>query len=646
MRRRILLASLITSVGVVGTSCSAADIGPGDENIGTVEEGAMKCLGGTPGDSNFCANPDPGCQCDSGEGDCDFDSQCTAAAGLVCVRTIGLQFGYTRAIDVCAPAHCDNNIQDTGLGETQIDCGGPCGTVCGNPCADNPPAPESGHCSTDCPCNAFDADCDTNDECMPGLVCDQNHGDAYGFSAGTDVCAGAHCFNGTRDADETGTDCGGAECRACTASEFGTNRYGGTGNDRGLSVAFDPSGNIIVAGRFSGTANFGGANLTSAGFADVFVAKYDSTGGHLWSKRFGGANADGDNGVTVATDGSGNVVVAGNYYLTVNFGGSDLTAVDSTDMFVVKLDSAGNHVWSKSFGGTGIDRANGVDTDVGGNVIVAGSFQNSINFGGGALNSAMAGTFDIAVARLTAAAGGHLMSRRYGSTGNDVANDVAVDSSKNILVAGAFEGTVNFGLGDVVSAGQGDGYLLKTSSAGTTLWVKALGGTQDDLAHAVTVDASRRPIVAGDFKGSADFGGGVVASAGSTDVFVVAFDEAGTFRWTDAYGGTLADHAISITANTTGDAAVIGNFSGSVNFGGGALASAGSSDIFIVRNTAAGAFVSSAKFGGGGADGGEGVAFRSGVLAATGWFEGTVNFGTGGLVSAGQADVFVARFGF
>ena len=55
----------------------------------------------------------------------------------------------------------------------------------------------------------------------------------------------------------------------------------------GISAAIDPSGNTIVAGSFWGTVDFGGGALTSAGAQDIFVAKFDPDGLHLWSKRFG-----------------------------------------------------------------------------------------------------------------------------------------------------------------------------------------------------------------------------------------------------------------------------------------------------------------------------------------------------------------------
>src|SRR5437773_827609 len=112
-------------------------------------------------------------------------------------------------------------------------------------------------------------------------------------------------------------------------SPTGTNvwakRFGGSGVDVATAVAVDKQNNsVIVAGYFTGTVDFGGGPLTSAGGADVFVAKYAADGGFQWAKRFGGTS--GDVAASVAVDGSGNVVVGGRFSGSVDFGGGTLTS--------------------------------------------------------------------------------------------------------------------------------------------------------------------------------------------------------------------------------------------------------------------------------------------------------------------------------
>src|SRR5262249_5464222 len=154
--------------------------------------------------------------------------------------------------------------------------------------------------------------------------------------------------------------------------------------------AVDGGGNIISVGYFQGTANFGGASLTSAGGFDVVIAKYAADGTHLWSKRFGGT---GDEYVKkVALDASGNIFITGIFRGTADLGRGPLTSLGGLDMFVAKYSPSGDPLWAKRFGDMYDDSANGIAVDAAGNVVVTGNFGWRIDFGGGMLYAAYAGT--------------------------------------------------------------------------------------------------------------------------------------------------------------------------------------------------------------------------------------------------------------
>ena len=105
--------------------------------------------------------------------------------------------------------------------------------------------------------------------------------------------------------------------------------------------AVDPSGNIVIVGYFEGTVNFGGSTLVSAGDRDIFVAKFDTTGNHLWSRSFG--DPDYQSASDVTFDAAGNVVFSGRLVGTVDFGGEPVF-LNYINPYLVKLNAAGGHV--------------------------------------------------------------------------------------------------------------------------------------------------------------------------------------------------------------------------------------------------------------------------------------------------------------
>src|SRR5262245_56353548 len=119
---------------------------------------------------------------------------------------------------------------------------------------------------------------------------------------------------------------------AATPAHLWSHRYGSTGFDRVTSVVFDASGNIIVAGNFELTLNLGGSDLVSVGQSDVFLAAFNPAGQHLWSERFGGQGWDAY--PSLALQWNGNIVMAATFADTASFGGAPLASAGSNDVVV------------------------------------------------------------------------------------------------------------------------------------------------------------------------------------------------------------------------------------------------------------------------------------------------------------------------
>jgi hypothetical protein len=427
---------------------------------------------------------------------------------------------------------------------------------------------------------------------------------------------------------------------AQTPTHVWSQRFGNSSAQYGYAVATDPSGNVYVTGEFLGAIDFGGGPLTSAGDSDAFLAKFTFTGTHLWSQRFGDAAAQA--GSSIATDGSGNVYLLGRYVGTVNFGGGNLVSAGNQDVFVARFNASGVHQWSRSFGSASDEFGNSIAVNSTGNVYITGEFPATIDFGGGVLTSA--GGSDVFLAKFNNS-GTHQWSKRFGDSSYQYAHGVAADASGNVCVTGDFMGTMNFGGGDLTSAGIYDIYLARFDASGAHQWSKRFGDGSAQLGQAVATDAVGSIYLAGHITGTADFGGGDLTSAGSYDVVLAKFNASGAHLWSKRFGDAENQYAWSVAAKDFGGACLTGYFIGTMDFGGGGLACVGASDAFLAKFDAFGAHQWSQSFGDASSQLAYGVAMSAiGGAHVTGEFQSTIQFGNNALVSAGQSDVFLATF--
>jgi uncharacterized protein (AIM24 family) len=335
--------------------------------------------------------------------------------------------------------------------------------------------------------------------------------------------------------------------------------FGDASGQGGVSVAYDPSGNLVMTGSFWGTVDFGGGPLTSAGQSDIFLAKFDSGGTHLWSQRFGDGSCQ--NGYSVALDSSGNVVMTGKFYGTVDFGGGPLTSAGDHNIFLAKFDASGTHLWSQGFGDASHQYGLSVAFDPSGNVVMTGYFSGTVDFGGGPLTSA--GGDNIFLAKFDAS-GTHLWSQGFR---NQWGYSVALDSSGNVVMTGFFVDTVDFGGGPLTSAGGQDIFLAKFDTNGTHLWSQGFGDGSDQIGQSVAFDPSGNVVMTGSFWGNVDFGGGPLTCAGWSDIFLAMFDASGTHLWSQGFGDASIQFGRSVAFDPSGNVVMTGEFQGTVDFG-------------------------------------------------------------------------------
>ena len=281
---------------------------------------------------------------------------------------------------------------------------------------------------------------------------------------------------------------------------------GGTINDEPAGLATDGSGNVYVTGYFnSPSIIFGGTSFTNTGTAgpDMFIVKYDANGNVIWAETAGGSGND--EGLGIARDNSGNVYVTGYFSSShITFGETTLNNAGGNDIFIVKYDTNGNPIWAVSAGGSATDWALGVATDGSGNVYVTGGFMSpTITFGTFTLINAGSGYLDMFIVKYDPS-GNVLWAKNAGGSSRDVGNSVTTDANGNVFVAGQFMSTsITFGTitlknpkGNTTNGY--DMFIVKYTANGNVPWAKtavlstskpksANAGINDPPANEITV---------------------------------------------------------------------------------------------------------------------------------------------------------------
>lgn len=294
--------------------------------------------------------------------------------------------------------------------------------------------------------------------------------------------------------------------------------FGGAGNVQPKDVAIAPNGDIGVGGLYFRTMTLGADTLPETATDDAFVARFDPSGNPKHARAFGG-NGEDDIVWAVAFDSQSNLIAAGTVSAgTMDFGGTQKTFSAAKNAFVAKYQPDGIVAWVQSFENGANQMLSAADVGPQDQVVIAGGFPGTVDFGGGPFTSA--GDLDNGVVVLDSA-GKHVASKLFGGSGTDRAQAVRFRNDK-IVVAGLFQGSMEIGTTSL-SAPDQNGYAVGLSAdLGTVRWAHSLGGTGDDLANGVDVSASAVAL-AGQFAATLAFGQLSAVSAGQSDGFLLYF---------------------------------------------------------------------------------------------------------------------------
>jgi len=286
-------------------------------------------------------------------------------------------------------------------------------------------------------------------------------------------------------------------------------------------VAVSPSGGLFLAGSLAWTIQVGDDLLEHSGGNDAFLAKLSPSGQPEWAKLFGGAGQQGIR--AISSDTQGNVIITGETSESISFGGPSLPFEDKADAFVAKLDASGAHLWSTAFTGFGFQEGYGVATDGEDAIVLTGLFEGEVSFGGEPLQSQ--GARDIYLVKL-GPDGQHVWSQSFGDSGIQSVRHVATSPSDSILLTGPASAGVDFGCGSAGGeAGSPKAAISKFDPTGTLTFGAIYGDSdkENPIQHQYAKSAIGQGgdlVVGGHFFGSVSFGAETALSKGDRDCFV------------------------------------------------------------------------------------------------------------------------------
>ncbi len=362
------------------------------------------------------------------------------------------------------------------------------------------------------------------------------------------------------------------------------NSIGGNLDEAASSLVVDASANVYSVGYIGDTVDFdpgSGKILLSgesgrSGEYSTFIYKTDAHGTPVWAKKFAGLSnkATYIEDPSIAIDSDGYLYIAGAFSNTVDFDPGpnkhELTAVSTWDVYLVKLDTAGNLIWVKTIaGGDGGAYDITVTTDVTGNIYLKGLIGqdiDSLDFDPGpGIARQLTMEYESAFILKLSTSGDYVWAKTFPNPCRF--SDVAVDPIGNVVLAGNFMDIVDLDPGpDTVSmSGLYVGFILKLNSFGNFVWAREAIGPSTGFGElkALAIDESGNIYYTGyfgnilgmnDTETDLDPGSGVKTfiTNGMGDAYISSISSDGNFRWTGTFGGANNDQGVSIFVSSKG----------------------------------------------------------------------------------------------
>lgn len=299
-----------------------------------------------------------------------------------------------------------------------------------------------------------------------------------------------------------------------------------------------------------------------------------------WAVPIGGKSNE--SSVHTATDGDGNVVSSGTFSLAIDFdpgpGEFVISSAAGNDVFVQKLDAAGNFLWAISFASVNFLSTSDIEVDSAGDIVVFGQFKGTVDFDPSTnqlLKTAQGGT-DLFIVKLSPM-GQVLWVKTIGSDSEDYGSGIEAASNNDIVICGSYAGKIDFDPGQdsiwAISNGGRDIFVIKLTSQGDFVWGNSFGDSGEyhqEFPTALALGPLGDIIMTGSYEGFIDFGSGldtvVINSPDTMSMFIVKMSSVGEALWAKSIAGYEGNRIRGIASNSQGDIIFTGWFLDSVDF--------------------------------------------------------------------------------
>lgn len=290
---------------------------------------------------------------------------------------------------------------------------------------------------------------------------------------------------------------------------------GGSGNDTATDIDwYQWSDKLYISGGFENRASFGSATILSNGLTDAFLMKIDGAGNVHWIKNGGGLEHDIAASVAVGNDEA--IYIVGDFYDKAVFQGTTLQATGSSDMFLARFDNDGNMLWATTNGGTTVDVATSVGTDLNGNVFVSGYYQGTTFFQDHSVTSR--GYNDVFVSKFDGDGNCQWLSSA-GGWGLDNCLGMAVSGDGSTYLTGFFDEEM-FSQGISFEGNGKDIFILNYNPDGTIKYGRNAGAGSSDFGMAACLGPDQSLYITGYYFYFADFDQITIGNADYGDAFL------------------------------------------------------------------------------------------------------------------------------